>query len=281
MSYHTPTSLSDALAILEESECQIIAGCTDFFPSHKEGTHHPSFLDVSDVEELRGISKQESGWRLGAAVTWTEIASSSLPPAFDGLKQAALEVGSVQIQNRGTVAGNLCNASPAADGVPPLLTLDAKVEVSSRHGQRVVPLQNFITGVRQVDLRPDELVSGIIIPGVSTAARGAFLKLGSRKHLVISIAMVAAVVAAPRGRIESAKVSVGSCSAVAQRLPDLEKRLIGLTASDLSAEVFSKPEDYAVLTPIADVRGTSEYRREVAAEMCIRTVKDAINKGDL
>lgn len=279
MSYQTPSNLKDALAFLERPGCKIIAGCTDFFPSQTEGETHDCLLDVTRVAELRGISETADGWRFGASVTWTEIAKAVLPPMFDGLKLAALEVGSIQIQNRGTVAGNLCNASPAADGVPPLLTLDARVEIASSQGLRNVALEDFITGVRRVDLGPGELVSGILIPKMSGTAQGTFLKLGSRKHLVISIAMVAAVVELRSEKIAGARLSVGSCSAVAQRLPGLEARLAGLPVADLSAEMFSERTDYDVLSPISDVRGTADYRHDVAAEMCHRAVQDAIRKG--
>ena len=99
-----------------------------------------------------------------AATTWSEIAAANLPPAFDALRQAAREVGSIQIQNRGTIAGNLCNASPAADGVPPLLALDAAVELASANGTRQLPLSEFITGYRRTARQPDEILSAVIVP---------------------------------------------------------------------------------------------------------------------
>ncbi len=166
---------------------------------------------------------------IGARTTWTDVLRADLPPAFDALKQAAREVGSIQIQNCGTVAGNLCNASPAADGVPPLLTLDAEVELRSKRGTRLVSLGDFVLGNRQTALARDELVSAIRIPKAATAGTSAFLKLGARKYLVISIVMVAArLVADAEGKVLSAAVAVGSCSAVAQRLKSLEHALVGL-----------------------------------------------------
>ena len=113
---------------------------TDFYPARVGRPVDENILDISGIAALRGILGRPGGWRLGATTTWGELIAADLPPLFDGLKQAAREVGGRQIQNAGTIAGNLCNASPAADGVPPLLALDAAVELASRTGSRNVPL---------------------------------------------------------------------------------------------------------------------------------------------
>ena len=147
------------------------------------------------------------GWRLGATTTWAELIEAPLPPLFDGLKQAAREVGGRQIQNAGTVAGNLCNASPAADGVPPLLALDAEVELAGRAGTRRLPLAAFITGNRRTVLAPGELLVAIHVPKPAHDARSAFLKLGARRYLVISIAMAAATLEIEDGRVADARAS--------------------------------------------------------------------------
>ncbi len=126
MAYHAPTDLTEALRILELEGAAPVAGGTDWFPSQGERIGPRALLDVTRLPGFRGITEAPQGWRIGAATRWSDLLRASLPPAFDGLKAAAREVGSVQIQNAGTVAGNLCNASPAADGVPPLLTLDAR-----------------------------------------------------------------------------------------------------------------------------------------------------------
>ena len=143
--------------------------------------------------------------------------AAPLPPAFDALKAAAAEVGSVQIQNAATVAGNLCNASPTADGVPPLLTLDAEVEVWSAHTKRRMPLAAFLVGPRQTALHPTELVAAIHVPKASGAGQSAFFKLGARKYLVISIAMVAVRISVVNGNLRAAAIAMGSCAPVARR----------------------------------------------------------------
>ncbi|MFV0384565.1 FAD binding domain-containing protein [Paracoccus sp. (in: a-proteobacteria)] len=279
MSYLVPTSTAEALNLLSQSGAQIAAGCTDIYPARRQGHIPDRVLDITHIADLRGIARTPEGWRIGAAVTWTQIANAELPPAFDGLKQAALQVGAVQIQNRGTVAGNICNASPAADGVPPLLALDARVEIASRGGARVVALADFITGVRAVDLRADEMVTAILIPALPEHARGAFVKLGSRTHLVISIAMVAAVVDCAGDSIASARVAAGSCSPVAQRLPALEARLAGTPLARIAEVDFAAPALFEPLSPISDVRGSASYRLDVVAELCRRAVIRASKEG--
>ena len=127
--YARPSRLSEALQLLARAPRPVLAGGTDFYPSRVARALPAEVLDITGLRELRGISAKNGHWRIGAATTWTEILEADLPPLFDGLKLAAREVGGAQIQNAGTVAGNLCNASPAADGVPPLLALDASLEL--------------------------------------------------------------------------------------------------------------------------------------------------------
>lgn len=274
--YIRPTDIDDALMFLRDTSAGIVAGGTDFFPSQLEGETHVDILDVTNLNGCRGISADENGWRIGAATTWTDIVNADLPAAFDGLKLAAREVGSIQIQNRGTVAGNICNASPAADGVPPLLALDAQVEVASRSGNRIIPLEKFITGVRQTELSADEIVVSIKIPAISNTTRSSFLKLGSRKYLVISIAMVAVVVDILDGVVSDVRIAVGSCSPVASRLPDVERKLKGMTVKQIEVCEFAEEDFAACLSPITDVRGSAEYRIDAVGELCRRTVIKAM-----
>lgn len=277
MGYKVPGSLSEALSFLSGTKASVIAGGTDFFPALGDHAVRQDIVDISRLSELRSIAHEKSGWRIGAAARWTDIVQAELPPCFDGLKSAALEVGSWQIQNAGTIAGNICNASPAADGVPVLLSLDAAVELQSAAGCRVVRLGEFITGVRRIDLHSDEIVTAILIPDLPRHAKSAFLKLGSRKFMVISIAMVGAVIWMDGDqRIEGARVAVGSCSAVASRLPGLEAALIGKSYQEIESDPRIWADHLGVLSPISDVRGSREYRLEVAQELCKRVVLAAI-----
>jgi CO/xanthine dehydrogenase FAD-binding subunit len=229
---------------------------------------------------LRGISEDEGHFVIGAATTWTDIVRARLPSAFDALKLAAREVGSVQIQNTGTIAGNLCNASPAADGVPALMVLDAEVELASSRGVRRLPLPDFVLGNRRTARAADELVTAIRVPKASTAGRSSFVKLGARRYLVISIAMAAArVETGADGRIARCAIAVGACSPVAKRLEALEADLVGRPA-DVSALNIISERHFEVLSPIADVRGSAEYRGAAAREIVGRALLDAFGTAD-
>jgi CO/xanthine dehydrogenase FAD-binding subunit len=271
--YLRPTRLSDALAALGERPWLLLAGGTDYYPGRVGKPLDDDILDLTAIGELRTMRREDGYWRIPALVTWSEIiANDALPPLFDGLKRAAREVGGVQIQNAGTLCGNLCNASPAADGTPNLLALEAEVELASRRGTRRVPVHEFITGNRETTKAPDELVTAILVPNTAGVARSTFLKLGARRYLVISIVMVAAVVALDGdGRIADARFAVGACSVVARRLPGLEAALIGRPLHpDLAAAV--SPDHLVPLSPIDDVRGTEAYRRDVALTLVRRAI---------
>ena len=202
---------------------------------------------------------------------------------FDALKAAAREVGSVQIQNAATIAGNLCNASPAADGVPPLLALDARVELASNRGRRVLPLAEFILGVRRTALADDELLIAIHVPSQDYDARSVFTKLGARRYLVISIAMIAVTLARHNGKISDARIAVGSCSPVACRLKALESSIKGQELQALTADAVSQivwQAELPELTPIDDVRGSANYRHQAVREMLARLIVDCAQQWE-
>jgi len=264
--YLQPANLADALAALAREALTVLAGGTDFYPGRVGKPIDVPLLDISRVAGLAGISHAAGGWRIGATTTWREIIEAPLPPAFDGLKAAAREVGGQQIQNAGTVAGNLCNASPAADGVPPLLALGAEIELTSASGARRLPLAQFVLGNRKTARTADELLTAILVPDWPDQARGAFLKLGPRKYLVISIAMVSAVVALdPAGRIARCGIAVGACSAAAVSFDALAQKLVGHAPAEAARLVVA--DDLRALSPINDVRGSAAYR--VAAALTL------------
>jgi CO/xanthine dehydrogenase FAD-binding subunit len=272
-SYIRPRALDAALRARAAGPCAILAGGTDFYPARVGRPVGEDVLDITALPDLRGVQERPAHFRIGALTTWTDLVESPLPAWFDALKLAAREVGGVQIQNTGTVAGNLCNASPAADGVPPLLALGAEVELQSVRGTRRLPLGEFVLGNRRTACDPDELVTAVLVPKWDSRARSTFLKLGARRYLVISIVMVAAVAElAGDGTIARAAVAVGACSAVAQRLAQLERDLAGRRlASGIGALVTA--EHLAPLAPIADVRGTVAYRLDAAATLVARALE--------
>jgi CO/xanthine dehydrogenase FAD-binding subunit len=269
--FERPESVSEAAQLLAAGDWALLAGGTDLYPAHVGRTLARPVLDLSRVAGLRGIRQGAAGWTIGATTTWTDVVRADLPPLFDALKAAGREVGGVQIQNAGTVAGNVCNASPAADGIPVLLALAAEVELRSAAGARRIALAEFVLGSRRTARCDDALVVALHIPARSPRARSVFRKLGGRRYLVISITMVAAALDVDEGgRVTSAGVAVGSCSAAAQRLASLEARLIGLDRSRLIDAVDAV--DLAVLAPLDDLRASAGYRLDATLTLLRRAL---------
>lgn len=278
VAYFSPATLAEALAIRAGGEVMVLAGGTDVYPAKAQRAgwgemQHADVLDIGALAELRGISEEHEAWRLGALTTWSDLAAADLPPLFDGYKAAAREIGGPQIQNRGTLVGNICTASPAGDGAPNLLALEARVELTSRSGVRLLAVEHFIDGYRHTACRPDELVTAILVPKRQAAARGHFLKLGARKYLVISIVMVAGVIETDAGGdCVRAGLAVGACSALPQRLPELEAALLGRPLAAAAAHV--REQHLSALTPIDDVRGSAAYRRAAALALIADLIAD-------
>lgn len=269
--YFRPSRLDEALILLARASAPplVLAGGTDLYPARVGRPIDEDVLDLTAIAALRGIAATADGWRLGATTTWSDIAEAGLPPLFAGLQAAAREVGGRQVQNAGTLAGNLCNASPAADGVPALLALDAAVEIAGPEPRRL-PLRRFLLGPRRTALAPGELVVALHVPRPALPAEGAFVKLGARRYLVISIVMASAVIEfAADDTVAAARVAVGACSPVAERLPGVEAALVGVPREHMASVVAARP-GLAPLQPIDDVRGSAGYRREAATELLSR-----------
>ena len=278
MDFARPTQIEDALSLLAAGDWHLLSGGTDFFPAIAEDMPRGPVMDLSGLEGLRGVTEGADWWSIGALTTWSDVIAADLPPAFDALKLAGREVGSPQIQNRATICGNLCNASPAADGVPPLLCLDAKVVLRSASGSRQMPLASFLKGNRRTALARGELMAELRIPKVAGRGRSTFLKLGARRYLVISISMVAVRLELTADqRVAAAAVSVGACSAVAQRLGGLEADLMGHEVSGGLGRVVTRAH-LAGLAPIDDVRASAAYRIS-ATETLLRRALDSLGGG--
>lgn len=274
--YSRPKTLDAAVQVLAQDGGQILSGGTDFFPALGDRPAPDRVIDISSLSEIKGITVEADHIRIGGLTTWSQLIATPLPRCFDCLKSAAREIGGIQIQNRGTVAGNLCNASPAADGVPPLLALDAEVELVSMAGTRRVPLADFIVGNRKTVRRADEILASLIVPRSLDDAASAFLKLGARRYLVISIAMVAAIVKKDNsGGVAEARVAVGACSVAARRLTALEHSLIGAPARTGLGATVSR-EHLAHLSPIDDVRATATYRYDAALTLIGRALDSCV-----
>ena len=277
--YQRPQTLPEAMALLAAGPQMVLAGGTDIYPALAGADLHGPVLDLTAVAGLRGIVAGPDGLRIGACTTWAEVAAATnLPPALVALQQAAVQIGGRQIQAAGTIGGNLCHASPAADGVPPLLVLGAEVELASPRGRRRLALAAFITGPRRTARAADEVLVAVLIPQAGLAGQSRFLKLGARAWLVISIAMVAVRIKAAQGRVAEAALAVGACSAVARRLPAVEAHLIGAPLA-AAAGLISDAAVAAALDPLDDLRGSAVYRATAAAELLRRAVADVAEAG--
>jgi CO/xanthine dehydrogenase FAD-binding subunit len=272
-----PATLAEALPLLAEGGRTVLAGGTDLYPAHVGREVVRPLLDITAIEGLRGVRRIASGWSIGAATTWTDILRAGLPPRLHALQQAAREVGGAQVQNAATVVGNLCNASPAADGTPVLMAAGAVTVLRSMAGERRVPVVDFVLGNRRTLREPHELVVAVELPdptagGAAAHARSIFIKLGGRRYLTISMTMVAVVLDLdPAGAIAAAGVAVGSCSARAQRLPRLEAKLLGQPLAAALADAV-EADDLAPLAPLDDLRASARHRLDATQTLLRRAL---------
>lgn len=269
MAFLRPQLLEEALAAMAGGAMMPLAGGTDFYPARPVPRADEDVLDLSAIKSLRGIHLAGDALRIGALATWTDLREAALPPLLAGLQQAAGAIGGRQVQNTGTLAGNLCNASPAADGVPCLMALDAVVELASPRLVRRLPVADFVLGNRRTARAADEILTAIEVPHAAQAGRSAFQKLGARKHLVISIVMVAASLRRDaQGRPNSLAIAVGAAGPRALRLPQAE-------AAALAGQPI-EPGHLAPLAPIDDARGTAAYRMDAALVLVRRAVAEVL-----
>ena len=264
MDVFTPRTLDDALRLkAEHPEARFIQGGTDVMVELTFGdSRPPAMVNLAELSELRGWSREGDHVRLGAGLTYTEAMTDPLAGLLPALAEASRTVGSPQIRNRGTIGGNLGTGSPAGDALPPLLVERAQVELASVRGVRVLPLEEFLLGVKRTALEPDELVTAVCL----TPSGGAqtFMKVGPRNAMVIAICSLAVVVDTAAGEVRAA---FGSAAVTVKRVT------VPLAdAGDLPGRVAESA------SPIDDVRATAAYRRHAlrvlssrALERCLRS----------
>lgn len=275
--FFLPANLATALKLKAElgATARFIAGGTDLVVDLESGRRSAgSLIDISRLAELHKIETSERGLRIGGGVTHAEILDSQAIKEYASvLAQAAIEVGSPQIRNRSTLAGNLITASPAADTVPPLLAMRAVVELESRRGQREVPVLNFITGFRQVALAEDEIVRSVLIPYPQGTRRSAFLKLGLRKAQAISVVSVSVVVDFDAaGKIVRGEVALGSVAPTPLLVPGISELMQGQFLTDELIEQLATQAMTAAV-PISDVRGSAAYRKAMVKVYTSRALR--------
>jgi CO/xanthine dehydrogenase FAD-binding subunit len=252
----TPRSLEEALHMRAEHPAALaIQGGTDVMVAvNFDRARPPAVLNLNEVAELRGWSRENGALRLGAGLTYTEAMTSGLAALLPALAEAARTVGSPQIRNRGTIGGNLATASPAGDALPPLVLEDAEVECASVRGTRRVPVTEFVTGVKRSALEPDELITAVTL--TPSDAPQTFMKIGPRNAMVIAVVSLAV------GAGDELRASFGSAS----------PRPLLVTAPRTEADTF--PERVAeAAAPIDDVRGTAAYRRHALRVMTKRALE--------
>ena len=263
MTFLRPTNAKQALSLLDQYQGQILAGGTDLYALADAPVQlaKKALLDITEVTTWASIDNRSDSLWIGAGVKLAQLRDATLPSCCHALQQACGMVGGSQFQNRGTLVGNVCNASPAADTVPPLMALNAVIEVASVTGTRRVPIGDFILAPRRVDLAANEMVTGISLVLNSNRQLSYFNKLGGRKYLVISIAMVAVNITIDEQlTVISIGIAVGACSAVAQRLVMLEGDCLGLPVQQLAAKVEAR--HVQDLNPLDDLRASAHYRRQ-------------------
>jgi len=277
-SFLAPTTLEEALALVgAEPRPEVLAGGTDLWPLWTSGQRaRPSrVLSLHRLAELRQIEElaaQSSGapplLRIGGACVHAQlVASPAVRRASPGLAAAAATIGAAQIQNRGTVGGNLVNASPAADLPPPLVAAGAEVELTSRaRGARRVPVDRFFRGYRDVDRAPDELLTAVLVPQLAPPARELFRKVGTRRAQAISKVVGSCRLAVADGRVVAAGIAFGSVGPTVVRLEQLERWLVGQAPTAEVAEEAGERAAAAVV-PIDDLRSSAAYRRHVVGRL--------------
>jgi CO/xanthine dehydrogenase FAD-binding subunit len=275
-SVQSPTTLTEACAILAEHAegLKIIAGGTDLMVlMNARLLDAPRLLDIWRVEELRGIRDEGGSIRIGALTTYTQLIRSPLIAAHvPALVDASRTVGAIQIQNRGTIGGNIVNASPAGDTLPVLAAFDSELEIVSSRGTRRVLFNEFYTGYRRTVLEADEMVLAVIVPKLKEGERAFFQKVGTRRAQAISKVVLSARAEVAGGRIETISIGIGSVAPTVIRATDTERWLAGSLLTD---ELIEQARRWAAreVMPITDLRSTEHYRRSVTGNVLAKFLR--------
>jgi CO/xanthine dehydrogenase FAD-binding subunit len=270
---HTLVGALEMLTTLEKP--QPIAGGTDLIPLFREvESKTKNLIDLSLIKELNGLYEDLDSIFIGPTTTHSQILfSKTIPEKVPALNDACRVIGSVQIRNRGTIGGNLCNASPAADSAPPLLVHSAEVNTSSLSKNRWLPLEEFFKGPKITILQPDELLIGIKLPIIQNSS-SAFKRIGRRKGFTLSVVNAAAYVEREDNQIKNLRLSIGSVAPTPLRMKKIENEFIGLKMSERVLNEIGQACSEQV-TPIDDVRGSAEYRRDMSGVLVKRALLEA------
>jgi len=280
-SLHRPKTLKEALELLEKLEqAKPVAGGTDLLLLLRDGAcKAKNLVDLSLIDELKYVEEGDGEIRIGAATTHNSLLQSSLiAEKAPALRDACAGIGSAQIRNLGTMGGNLCNASPAADTAPPLLTLDATVEIASFTGLRSIPLYNLFAGPKLNSLQPNEILTEIRFPVPPEGAGMSFQKIGRRRGYTISIVNAAAYVELDSDFCRRAQLALGSVAPTPLRLRSLEEWLKDQKLTERLIEE-TVPACHRLVSPVDDIRASAEYRREMSCVLMRRALNEAWDRA--
>jgi len=280
--YAAPTTVDEAVSALATGgPCQPFAGGTDLLVQMR--SRPPSeqkLVDIKRIPEMASIALDASGLRLGAATScWDVSQHKGLRETYPGLVEAAELIGSIQIQNRATVGGNLCNASPAADTVPALIAVGAECVIAGPGGRRTVSVEDFVTGPGTTQLREDELLVELVIPPIPARSADAYLRFIPRGEMDIAVVGAgASVTLAPDGTCTAARIALGAVGPTAFAVPAAADAIIGSSLDEAALERAAAASREAA-NPIDDKRGTISYRRTVAGVLTRRAIRIAATRA--
>ncbi|MDQ2090810.1 FAD binding domain-containing protein [Marimonas arenosa] len=282
MRFQSPESVDEAVALLAaDPEARVLAGGTDLLVRLRMGDVAPSaVIDIKRITEMTTIAQDDGGWRIGAAVPSAEMnETAALVTDWPGVTEAADLIGSTQIQGRATVAGNLCNASPAADSVPAMVAAGAVARVAGPNGSRDVPVEDIPTGPGQTSLAQGELVTSIFLPAKPENSGSAYLRFIPRTEMDIAVVGVGITLTLDSaGAVTAAKIALGAVGPKVIVAGDAAKTLIGTTGDDPALDALAAACS-AAATPIDDKRGTAEFRRDVTGVIAKRTARIALARA--
>jgi len=277
--YFTPQKIGKALEILTKygKEIKIIAGGTDLLIQYYDRLYEINgWLDLKNIKELKEIKKHQNQMKIGAMVTHAQLEKSEdIKKYFPVLSQAAADIGSPQIRNRGTIGGNIVNASPAGDLLAPLMAYQAKFKLLSNKGVSIIPAENFFLGPKKTILRPDQLLTQIILPLPKKKTYGCWIKIGKRKALIIATITLVLVVemAEDNKTVKDVRTCLGSAAPTPIEIKEIKVKMIGKNFKQLDFNQLGQIVEDKI-SPIDDIRGTKEYRKDVAKEIMINALEE-------
>lgn len=281
--YAAPRSVEEAIALLRQygGRAKLMAGGTDLINFVRTGALQPEIvIDIKNIPDMEGLAyDQERGLTIGALTKLIDIERSPVvKERYPALAEAVHLIASTQIRNKGTLVGNVCNASPSADSVPPLFVLGAKLTVKGAEGERTVPIDGLYQGFKKLALAEDEIVTQIVIPPMAERSRAAYKAHTVRKAMDLAIVGVAAALTVDgAGICQDAKVALGAVAVSCVRSPKAEKVLIG---QKITRELAAKAGEEAMedCSPISDVRASADYRRDMVRVFTKRAILAALDR---